>query len=317
MNALMERWIGYGAPAKEHYHFWDRLLAFVDIGRPVVAAMSVVGVGGAAALAYGGFPSLRQILAGVMAVLLAVWSIHTLNDYLHRGEDSYIWPRRPIPSGRITPRQGLLFALACYAGALALSWLFFSQTGKSNFTILLLGLGATLFYSAYARDRIGYLSLPFLVGLFSLGGWTAFSPQTLFTSPIPWLLYALHFSWQASHIMVHSAAHHPGVLERQGKTQKPAFFYRVSLAGAVKLATLFLALFILLAVLLFFLAGLGIIYLVVTLAFSAFAAGSILAFLKNPTRREAGSRAFFRLTLLRLGYSGAILLNYLVLTIRG
>ncbi len=316
MNVLLERWTGFGAPVKERYTLADRLLAFVDIGRPVVSVMSVVGVGGAAALAYGGIPSLGLILIGALSVLLAVWSVHTLNDYIHRGEDSYIWPRRPIPSGRITPRQGLFFGIACYAGALALSWFFFSQTDKSNFIILFLGLGAVLFYSAYARDRVGYLSLPFLIGLFTLGGWTAFSPQTLFTSPIPWLLYALHFSWQASHIMVHSAAHHPRVLERKGETQKPAFFYPVSLNTAVTLAALFLALFIVLAILLFFVAGLGIVYLVGVLASCAFAAGSVFAFLKDPTRREVGSQAFFRLTLLRLGFSGAILLNYLVWAIR-
>jgi len=286
-------------------------MAYVDIGRPLVAAMAPFSVAGPAVLANEGFPSVAVCAIGFFAVLLVGWGIHSINDFVHHEQDKLIWPGRPIPSGRITPAEALAISLVCYAGALVISWLFFNEASLANFSILLFGCVAGWGYSMFLRDKVGYLSLPALVGLFDLGGWAAFSPGTLFNSGMPWLLFLMGVTWQGAHIMVLSAAFKGGP-SADAKTIVPAFFFTPTVRGATALALGFVLLFWPLAVLLYLRTEMGLVYFLPTVAVTAYATWGVVRFYFNPTNRFLGTQAFNRLTLLRVAYPGFMMLSYLV-----
>ena len=308
---LVHRWMGFGVARPQSPTLATRLMAYVDIGRPLVSVMCPFSVAGPAVLANRGFPPAATCAIGVFAVLLVGWGIHSINDFVHHEQDKLIWPGRPIPSGRVTRREALAISLACYAGALAISWFFFSGDSKANFVLLLIGCSAGWLYATYTRDRVGYLSLPPLVGLFDLGGWAAFSPGTLFSDGTPWLLFLLAVTWQGAHIMVLSAAFKGGASPND-RVRVPAFFFTPTAKGACALAVGFMLLFWPLTIALFVFTDMGLLFLAPALAAGAYATMSVFRFAQAPADRGRGAQAFNRLTLLRIIYPGAMLLHYAV-----
>ena len=141
-----------------------------------------------------------------------------------------------------------------------------------TFFILLLAVILGALYSAYLRDRVGYLSLPPIVGLIYLGGWAAFSPETLFSSWLPWYLYLLGVVWQTAHIMVYYPLHFTPDTGSEPKTKAPpAFFFTPSPQAAVKIGVGFTCLTLVLSVWLLFLAPLSALYLALVIAAGIYA----------------------------------------------
>ncbi len=200
----MQRWMGQGNAVKTSYNTSDRLAGVLDITRPILSTMGALGVAAGAALAYGGIPVWSKCLVGVIAALLAFAGIHAFNDFVDQRRDVVCWPGRPIPSKRLKAPQALLIALGSYAIALVIVWFAFNPT---CFAVSAVAIGLGCLYSGYLRDRVGYLVLPPIEGTLWLCGWAAFSPNTLFTSWAPWILWGFSALWQAGHIMIYSPLH--------------------------------------------------------------------------------------------------------------
>jgi hypothetical protein len=164
-----------------------------------------------------------------------------------------------------------------------------------------------MLYSAWLRDRIGYLALPPIIGLIYLGGWAAVAPQTLFASGLPWYLYALGVVWQAGHIMVYYPLH----LE-EGAKAPPAFCFTPSARAAVGIGLFFALLTLAGGIGLFFVANLGLLYLFLVTAAGVYALLGSLRLLGSPRSRPLGIRAFMSLSVLRLTISAAILLTFFI-----
>jgi len=165
--------------------------------------------------------SIWQAIAGILAVFLLTGAIHTVDDYFDRQRDRALWPNRQLPSRATTPRTALIIVSVSMGIGFALTLIFF------NIYCVLVLLIATIWatvYTGYLREKFGYLTLPFAIGLFPIGGYVAFAPQTLWTDPIPWLLYLMVFFWQSAHILAYSPPH--GV--KNGKTVVPLFYKRFS-----------------------------------------------------------------------------------------
>mgnify|MGYP001102068966 CR=1 FL=1 len=182
-----------------------------------------------------------------------------------------------------------------------------------NFLILLLAIILGSFYSAYLRDRVGYLSLPPIVGLIYPGGWAAFSPETLFTSVLPWYLYLLGLVWQAAHIMVYYPMHIPYGVNDKSVMKLPAFFFIPSPRVVAGIGVGSICLTLLLSGLLPLLAPLSPIYLTLVLATGIYALGSGLKLLRDASSKEKGLKAFASLTIFRLTISVAILLDIFIM----
>lgn len=287
-------------PSHEH-GLRDRLAGFLVLVRPVFFMLTPLNAGSAAVLALGGYPSLAECLLGFIAVAFASCTVNVFNDYTDRERDRLIWPERPIPGGRVKPGEALFVAAASLAVSLSVAWFFFTPTA---FSILLLAVMLGALYSAYLRDRAGYLSLPPIVGLIYLGGWAAFAPETLFSTWLPWCLYLLGVVWQTAHIMVYYPLH------RKPETKAPpAFFFRPSPPAAVKIGVVFTILTLVLSALLPLLTPLSGLYLALVIAAGVYALVSGLRLMRDTTSRKLGLQAFTSLSVFRLVISAAILLT--------
>jgi 4-hydroxybenzoate polyprenyltransferase len=129
-------------------------------------------------LAIGRVPPANMILLGFIAVYALTSAEHTIDDFIDKEIDKKKWPQRPLPTETIS------------------RWIFNWQL----VVVELIALGLGTIYP-FLRDRIGYLILSPIPALIGLGGWVAYSPHTLFTSPVPWLLYIVFATWQAFHIL--------------------------------------------------------------------------------------------------------------------
>jgi len=286
----------------------SRLAGFLSLVRPLFFVLTPLNAAAAAVLARQGYPSWQECLLGFFAVAFASCAINVFNDYSDRERDKEIWPARPIPSGRVRPAEALLVVIISLVISLSIAWLTFNLL---TFSILLLAVILGGFYSVFLRDRVGYLSLPPIVGLIYLGGWAAFSPDTLFRSWLPWHLYLLGLVWQTAHIMVYFPLH---VVDK-GATSKikipPAFFFRPLPQAAVAIGIVFTYLTLVLSLLLVFMTRLGILYLCLVFAAGFYALIWGLRLHKNILDKRTGLKAFKALSVFRLVISASILLSVL------
>lgn len=300
---------GYGLVVKSEYNFVDRLLGFLVLGRPIFLILTPINAASAAVLALSGYPALSRCILGFCTVAFAAGAINAFNDYVDQDRDRHIWQGRPIPSGRIKPNEALCQISILFAASLAMSWFLFNPL---TFLILLIAMCLGGLYSLFLRDRVGYLSLPPIVGMIYLGGWAAFSPETLLTGILPWYLYLMGLIWQTAHIMIYYPLH----MAREGTARintPPALFFRPSPKTAVGIGTGFICLTLLMSVLLPLLTPLRALYIVPVIAIGGYAINNSLRLMKDPLNREKGLRAFTAVSIFRLVISGAILLDILVL----
>jgi protoheme IX farnesyltransferase len=148
-------------------------------------------------LAARGLPATKTMALVLLGGGLTAGAANTLNCYFDRELDKTM-PRtrkRPLPDGRLSPNQALIFGLACAAiGLSLLAWL--------SLTAVALALGALVFYvliytlwlkrsttlSAVLSGGIG--AVPPLIG------WIAVSGQLTVT---PFLLFAIIALWTPPH----------------------------------------------------------------------------------------------------------------------
>lgn len=71
----------------------------------------------------GGLGTPASAAFAVLATVLATGGGNAINDYFDREIDAINRPDRPIPRGAISPRAGLWFSLALFAGAVVLTLL--------------------------------------------------------------------------------------------------------------------------------------------------------------------------------------------------
>jgi|GEM_PF-1338009 len=287
---LLKGLMGHGGiPLKERYSMIERVYSYLEITRPFLLLMAPPLAGAGAILANGKMPHLLYVMLGALAAVLATAGIHTFNDWKDRKRDVEAWPDRPIPTSRIHPVTALVYALALMAASLVIVWLSFNPIAA---IILAVGIVLGVVYTLFLRDAIGYLSLPFIIAVFPVGGWAAFSPDTLFTSPVPWMLGFTAIVWQCAHIMVHSPSHPIKVDDGRLVTEKKAFLFYPSPSLAAWMGLYFTIALLLVSVALFFLVDLGWFYLVIAMPMGGVALLSTIALVRDPTDKERSMGAF-------------------------
>ena len=313
LSTVAHAGFGQELEAENKHGLTDRISGFLALIRPLFFILTPINAASAAVLALGGYPSLTQCLAGFGTAAFAGCAVNVFNDYVDRDRDKHIWQTRPIPSGRVRPSEALLLVIILIAASLSMAWFLFNPL---TFFILLLAIILGALYSAYLRDRVGYLSLPPIIGLIYLGGWAAFSPETLFSSLLPWYLYLLAVVWQTAHIMIYYPLHVVSNADGETGTKVPkapkALFFTPSPQVAVKIGVGFTCLTLLLSVWLFFLAPLSALYVALIVAAGIYALISGLRLLRDSLNREKGLKAFASLSIFRLVISAAILLTVFI-----
>ena len=90
----------------------DRIKSFIEISRPVNVIMAVVGVLLGAGL--GGRVEWLPVSLACVAAATFTAAGNALNDYVDRDLDRVAHPERPIPSGRLSPKDAYLYSVAMF-----------------------------------------------------------------------------------------------------------------------------------------------------------------------------------------------------------
>ena len=187
----------YGQCVPQSSGLKKKALGLICLQRPLVAIMGPLMFLAAAFLALGRAPPASEVMLGFIAVYSLTSAEHTIDDYIDKVIDKKKWPRRPLPTGTISRGGAGIYAICMATFGFALSYILFNW---QLLAVEVLALGLGILYP-FGRDKIGYLVLSPIPALIGIGGWVAYSPDTLFTSPVPWFLFLVFTGWQAFHIL--------------------------------------------------------------------------------------------------------------------
>ncbi len=144
---------------------------YVQLFRLGNCAMGVVGLWLAAFIAAGTslIDHTTELLLASGVVFLFMAAGNSLNDYMDREVDMVAHPERPIPSGRVQPKQAIWLALILFIGAFVLS------LPLNPESIVIGGVAIVLMLAYEWRTKrmgfVGNVSIAVMTGmLFLLGG---------------------------------------------------------------------------------------------------------------------------------------------------
>lgn len=146
----------------------SRIRAYLELIRyPLFAIPLVATLPGVVLAANESGWNFRVPLA-LLTALLGYFAGMIKNDYFHRESDRRTHPFRPIPSGRIAPREALRVASGLYLLCLAFGFAMNPLSG----TMVILLIAISHSYNAYLKRRgiWGSLILPLGIGLLSVFG---------------------------------------------------------------------------------------------------------------------------------------------------
>ncbi|MFX0097750.1 MAG: UbiA family prenyltransferase [Candidatus Hodarchaeota archaeon] len=277
-----------------------KIVGLLCLQRPLVAFMGVVLSGVGAVFAVGGLPAWFEILVGGVAAYSLTVSIHILNDILDSERDKKKWAIRPLASGLIKRSHAVAYFIVMVTTGLSMAYAFFNwQTATvGGITLLLGGI-----YTAFLRDRVGYMTLPWIPALIVIGGWVAFSPSDVLSNYIPWLLYLLFVLWQSFHIVLE---------EPYGLVPTKALGVVLKPAKAVWISILLSILSFAQGVMIYFLVPLHWIYLVLITGNSLMFWISILPLANEPSSTKYAMRGFQVATIYNIVLCLALMLAILI-----
>ena len=118
----------------------------------------------------GGFDYLNEdLVLAMIAVFFITSGSMAINDYYDRDIDEKVHPDRPIPSGKITPEQGLVISIFFFILSLVLSFLI----NPLCLIISIITIDLLLLYETIFKNHgiVGNLVVAFIVSIsFTFGG---------------------------------------------------------------------------------------------------------------------------------------------------
>jgi protoheme IX farnesyltransferase len=176
-----------------------RLTAYYELTKPGITAFVVITTGVSFYVASAGYPSLLPLLNTLLGTLLGTGGALALNQYVEREVDARMvrTRSRPIPSGRMRPREALAFGALLLAVGVGYLWALVGWLPA-----LLTAASAAAYLWAYTplKSR-SYLAT--LVGavpgaLPALIGWSAATGRLELGATV---LFAIAFLWQLPHVL--------------------------------------------------------------------------------------------------------------------
>ena len=177
----------------------ERLAAYVELTKPRITFLIVLTSAAGFCLGSRGQIDYVRLLNSLLAISLLSSGIAALNQYMERDLDRLMrrTATRPLPDGRLTSRQALLFGLALTA--LAEIYLALAVNPLSA----LLGLSVVVGYLLCYTPLKTRSTLSTFVGAFPgavppLIGWAAATNRLDLEG---WVLFAILFLWQFPHFL--------------------------------------------------------------------------------------------------------------------
>ena len=176
----------------------SRVSDFVALTKPEITFLVLLATGVGSVMASRSLDHL-VLLHALFGTALVAGGAATLNHYLERAHDAKMrrTANRPLPAGRLTPREALYFGI----GLSVTGTLYLALT--ANTLTSLIGLAALLGYLFLYTPLKRRTHLCTLIGAFPgaapvLMGWSAVQGSL---APQAWLLYATLFLWQFPHFL--------------------------------------------------------------------------------------------------------------------
>ena len=177
----------------------SRARAYYELTKPGIAFFAMMTAGAAYYLASAGSAAPIGVFHTLLGTVLATAGALALNQYLERDLDALMERTRgrPLPSGRLRPRDALLFGLLLVAGGVAHLW----TTLGALPAVLTIGsaVAYNLVYTplksrSHTATFIGAVpgAMPALIG------WSA---ATGSLAPGAFVLFAIVFVWQIPHVL--------------------------------------------------------------------------------------------------------------------
>lgn len=146
-------------------------------------------------IAADGVPETRLLVIFILGTVLMRAAGCCVNDFADRDFDPHVarTRERPLPTGRVRPREALLLC----AGLSLLAFVLVLFTNPLTILMSFGALGIALLYPFTKR----FTNLPqvFLGAAFSWGGLMAFTAQTGELPAQAWLLYLANFLWTVAY----------------------------------------------------------------------------------------------------------------------
>ena len=177
----------------------DRALAYLELTKPRIAILLVLSsAAGFYMASTTGFEPLLFVNS-MLSITLLAFGVSTLNQFIERDIDPLMrrTAARPLPTGRITPNEALVFGISqC---VLAEVFLFFAVNPLTAILGLIVIVGYVFLYTPLKTRS----SLSTVVGAIPgamppLMGWTAASNKITL---VAWALFATQFLWQFPHFL--------------------------------------------------------------------------------------------------------------------
>jgi protoheme IX farnesyltransferase len=177
----------------------EKIAAYVELTKPRIAVILVLTSAAGFYLGSAGTLDLVLFANSVFAILLLAFGVATLNQYWERDLDQLMerTASRPLPTGRVTPTEALVFGiLQC---VIAEIYLFLAVNTLTAVLGLLVIVGYVLCYTPLKTRTSASTAIGAIPGaLPPLMGWTAAANEI---SMGAWALFATQFLWQFPHFL--------------------------------------------------------------------------------------------------------------------
>jgi len=176
-----------------------KISAYAELTKPRIALLLVLTSAAGFYLGTKGNFDLVLFTNSIIAILLLAFGVATLNQYWEGSLDSLMerTASRPIPTGRITPSEALIFGLVqCTVAEL---YLFLAVNALTAFLGLVVVVGYVLVYTPLKIRTSVSTAIGAIPGaLPPLMGWTAAANEISIGA---WTLFAIQFLWQFPHFL--------------------------------------------------------------------------------------------------------------------
>ncbi len=177
----------------------EKIAAYIELTKPRIAVILVLTSAAGFYLGSQGSLDLVRFANSVFAILLLAFGVATLNQYWERDIDPLMerTAGRPLPTGRVSPAEALIFGLLqC---VIAEIYLFLAVNTLTAVLGLLVIVGYVLLYTPLKTRTSASTAIGAIPGaLPPLMGWTAAANEISIGA---WALFATQFLWQFPHFL--------------------------------------------------------------------------------------------------------------------
>lgn len=183
----------------EQVRFRRRIGAFYELTKPRIAFMLVLTSAAGFYLGTADAFDVVLFVNSMAAITLLAFGVATLNQYWERIIDALMerTARRPLPAGKVSAVEALVFGLVLCVGAEA--YLYFAVNGLTALLGLVVIVGYVLVYTPLKTRTTVSTAIGAVPGAMPpLMGWTAAANEITIAA---WILFVFLYLWQFPHFL--------------------------------------------------------------------------------------------------------------------